>query len=215
MKERTPPSIPVVKKFPLVLAACLALCLLAAGAHAQNDFARARQVTQTATPDGAARLETDVFLVSEAAPAIIEASKPDLSKITLGTPRLFQFNQMLMTAIEKRLGSPYVYGSSGPNVFDCSGFVWSVFQSAGVQFDRVTARTLWAQNAQPREDEKYKFGTLVFFNNLKHMGIVADANGFYHASSSRGVQYSRFNDYWMSRIVGFRRIPLPAPMLAE
>lgn len=205
----------VQKKFPLVFAACLVLCSLATNAAAQNDVARPRQVAQVTTPDGVSRLETDVFLVSEAAPSPVETAKPELNKPFVAAPRIFQFNQLLMSAIEHRLGAPYVYGSSGPNVFDCSGFVWSVFQSAGVGFDRVSARDLWYQYAPPSETEKYKFGTLVFFNNLKHVGIVAGEHGFYHASSSHGVQYAPFNEYWTSRIVGYRRVPLPAPMMAE
>lgn len=203
------------KRFPLALAVCLVICSLAMNAAAQSEFSRARQVAPTYTPDGASRLETDVYLVSEAAPASPETAKPDILRPSLDGVRIFQFNRSLMSAIENRLGAPYVYGATGPNVFDCSGFVWSVFQSAGVQFDRVSARDLWSQFAPPREDDKFKFGTLVFFNNLKHVGIVADANGFYHASSSHGVQYAPFNDYWMSRIVGFRRIPLPASQVTE
>ena len=205
----------VLKKYPLVLAACLLLCTLAASAAAQTEFSRPRQVARTFTPDGQPALENDVFLVSEAAPALPEASKTEITKPTLSPLRTLQFNSLLMSAIERRLGSPYVYGATGPNVFDCSGFVWSVFQSAGVNFERVSARSLWNQFAPPSEDEKYKLGTLVFFNNLKHVGIVADANGFYHASSSHGVEYSTFNDYWTSRIVGFRRIPVPTPLVAE
>jgi peptidoglycan endopeptidase LytE len=203
------------KRFPLLLSACLSLCALAASANAQTEFARPRQVAPTYAPDGGSRLETDVVLVSEAAPVSPEAAKPELFKPTPFSPRIFQFNHQLMTAIEHRLGSPYVYGSAGPYVFDCSGFVWSAFQSAGVNFDRVSARDLWNQYAPPHEEEKYQLGTLVFFNNLKHVGIVADANGFYHASSSHGVQYAPFNDYWKARIVGYRRIPLPMPLLAE
>jgi cell wall-associated NlpC family hydrolase len=42
-------------------------------------------------------------------------------------------------------------------------------------------------------------------NRLGHMGIVADENGFYHASSSKGITYSPFKGYWEKRIVGFRR----------
>ena len=202
----------VYKRFPLALAACLTLCLLtAAGAAAQTpDFSRPRQVTQSVAPDGTPRLETDVFLVSEAPAPAAEAWKPArLSNRTV------QINQLLMSAIERRIGSRYVYGATGPYVFDCSGFVWSVFQSAGVSFDRMTARDFWYNFAPAGEGEKYKFGTLVFFNNLKHVGIVADANGFYHASSSHGVTYSTFDGYWGERIVGFRRVPLPAPLVAE
>jgi peptidoglycan endopeptidase LytE len=205
----------VQKKFPLVLAACLLLSTLAANVAAQTEFSRPRQAARTFTPDGESALETDVFLVSEAAPVLPAAAKSETAKPAQTPARLLQFNNLMMSAIEQRLGSPYVYGATGPYVFDCSGFVWSVFQSAGVSFDRVSARDLWNQFAPPREDEKYKLGTLVFFNNLKHVGIVADANGFYHASSSHGVQYAPFNDYWTSRIVGFRRVPVATPLAAE
>lgn len=55
-------------------------------------------------------------------------------------------------------------------------------------------------------EERFKFGTLVFMNKLGHIGIVADENGFYHASSSKGITYSLFKGYWEKRIVGFRRL---------
>ena len=202
--------------FPRALAACFALCLFAFGAVAQEtDQPRPRQVTQATQEDGSNRLETDVFVVSEATAASVSRYETELAKPRLVAPRLFQFNQMMMAAIDTRIGAPYVYGSSGPRVFDCSGFVWSVFQSAGVNFERGSARGFWTSFPPVGEDEKYKFGTLVFFNNLKHVGIVADANGFYHASTSQGVTYSPFNEYWSSRITGFRRVPLPALNLAD
>ncbi len=118
------------------------------------------------------------------------------------------FNQRLLQAIQTRIGIPYRYGSTGPTSYDCSGLVWSVFQEAGFNFERTSARTMW-QNSEPVEgDDRYKLGTLVFFNGLAHIGIVADANGFYQASSSQGVTYSRFDGYWGNRIVGFRRMNL-------
>lgn len=204
---------PVKTLFPRALAACFALCLFAFGVVAQTDISRPRQVTQASQPDGSQRLETDVYLVSEAA----STARPEveLVKPRLIAPRLFEFNQMMMAAIDTRIGAPYVYGTQGPRVFDCSGFVWSVFQSAGVNFERGSARDFWVNFSPVAEDEKYKFGTLVFFNNLKHVGIVADANGFYHASTSQGVTYSPFNEYWSSRITGFRRVPVSAITLAD
>ena len=202
--------------FPRALAAVFALCLFAFGVAAQEtDQPRPRQVTQATQQDGSNRLENDVFVVSEATPASVNRYETELAKPRLIAPRLFQINQMVMAAIDVRIGAPYVYGSSGPRVFDCSGFVWSVFQSAGVQFERGSARGFWATFQPVSEDEKFKFGTLVFFNNLKHVGIVADANGFYHASTSQGVTYSPFNEYWTSRITGFRRVPLPPQTLAD
>ena len=113
----------------------------------------------------------------------------------------------IIRGIESRLGIPYLYGSSGPNRYDCSGFVWSVFNEAGISFERSSARSLWAASVPVTGDERFKFGTLVFLNGLGHMGIVADENGFYHASSSKGITYSTFKGYWENRVVGFRRLP--------
>jgi cell wall-associated NlpC family hydrolase len=109
-------------------------------------------------------------------------------------------------AIKSLYGIPYRYGSTGPYTYDCSGFVWAAFQQAGIEFTRSSARTLWNESTPVEGDEKYKFGTLIFLNGLGHMGIVADENGFYHASSSKGITYSPFKGYWEKRIVGFRKL---------
>jgi len=128
-------------------------------------------------------------------------------------------SKQIMRGIESRLGIPYRYGSTGPTRYDCSGFVWSVFNEAGINFTRQSARSLWSMSIPVSGDERYKFGTLVFLNGLGHIGIVADENGFYHASSSKGITYSPFKGYWEKRVVGFRRLTtgtsLPVPTEAE
>jgi hypothetical protein len=65
---------------------------------------------------------------------------------------------------------------------------------------------LWAESEPVYGDDRFKFGTLVFFNSLGHIGIVADENGFYQASSSKGITWSPFAGYWSGRIVGYRRL---------
>ncbi len=164
------------------------------------------QTETTRTAEGRSRLENEPVIISEAEP---EAQAPKTkSNLPLVIP---QFNQMLQAAVNKRMGAPYRYGSEGPNTFDCSGFVWSVFQELGINFERGSARTFWTRFDVPTEEEKYKFGTLVFFNRLGHVGIVVDENGFYHASTSKGIMYSHFDEYWLKRLNGFRRVPLTSP----
>jgi cell wall-associated NlpC family hydrolase len=88
-----------------------------------------------------------------------------------------------------------------------------VFQEAGISFTRTSARTFWNQFEPVYGDERFAFGTLVFFNKLGHVGIVADEHGFYQASSSKGITYSPFKGYWEKRIVGYRRIPADYGMM--
>lgn len=197
--------------FPHLLTASFVLTLSTFTAFAQSDDVRPRQVTTVmATSDGTARLETDAVIVSVA--DLVRPSSGLSNATTLS--RTAQLNQLLHAAIDVRLGAPYVYGAAGPNRFDCSGFVWSVFQSAGIGFERASARTLWSRFLPAREEDRTRFGTLVFFSNLSHVGIVADEHGFYHASTSRGVVYSTFNDYWSARIDGFRRVPVEDMLFA-
>ncbi|QQS42368.1 MAG: C40 family peptidase [Acidobacteriota bacterium] len=117
---------------------------------------------------------------------------------------------MMLNSIRDKLGLRYVYGSQGPNTYDCSGFVWKVFEEAGLPFTRTSAAEYWRTFEPVEGDDRYQFGTLVFFNRLGHVGIVVDKNGFYHASTSKGVTYSKFEGYWEKRIVGYRRVPLSA-----
>jgi len=112
----------------------------------------------------------------------------------------------MMNSIQSKLGIPYRYGATGPNRYDCSGFVWAVFSESGMAHTRTSARNLWEESTPVDGDDRYKFGTLVFLNRLGHIGIVADENGFYHASSSKGITYSPFKGYWEKRIVGFRKL---------
>ena len=180
---------------------------------AQSSETDSRQTRTTLDPNGATRLETDMSaptLGEERRPRIV-GSVPSAPPVPLVAGR---FDRLLLTAIESHLGSSYHYAGTGPDSFDCSGFVWRAFQEAGFNFSRGPARSYWATFAPPSREEQYKFGTLVFFSGLTHVGIVADEKGFYHSSRHYGVVYSPFDDYWLSRIDGFRRVPvesMPVP----
>lgn len=179
---------------------------------AQSSEVDSRQTRTTVESTGATRLETDLSVppLSEERKPRAVGSVPSSTVVPLVPGR---FDRLLLTAIESHLGSPYHYTGTGPNSFDCSGFVWRTFQEAGFDFSRGPARSYWATFAPPTKEEQYKFGTLVFFSGLAHVGIVADEKGFYHASRHHGVIYSPFNDYWLSRIDGFRRVPLESTLL--
>src|SRR5262249_14602883 len=122
-----------------------------------------------------------------------------------------RFDQALLAAIQSHVGAGYHFNRTGPEDFDCSGLVWRAFQDVGVNFQRGPARSYWATFEAPPEKDQFKFGTLVFFSNLSHVGIVADEKGFYHSARHGGVMYSPFNEYWLSRIDGFRRVPIEPP----
>ena len=199
------------------LVTSLAIGALSASAFAQT---RPRLIAPISDPNDVACSPEDPALLASAAVSdskrVWEAKpKPtiDLAPSTSPTNSGFiKFEPLLLAAIDERLGARYRWGATGPNTFDCSGFVWSIFQASGINFERASARNLFARFSAPPIEEQFRFGTLVFFSGLTHVGVVADEHGFYHASRRHGVIYSRFDDYWLKRIDGFRRVPLPVPV---
>ena len=177
-----------LKKMPAYASAVCVLLIYSTQALAQNADTRPRRVFRS----------------------VAEEVKPCKTVNTKSSANSARFHHLISAAIDERLGSPYQWGGTGPDGFDCSGFVWATFHAAGIDFERGSAATLWAQFLEPPSEQQYKFGTLVFFSGQTHVGIVADERGFYHASRHNGVVYEPFNDYWLSRIDGFRRVPLPA-----
>lgn len=195
----------MILKKPLlfaVLASCSFGISVRLNAQTLNERAQADEYMQASEVIGLAAdpLETAV--------AMARVSSP-------GGSELLKFKYMMAAAIDDRLGAAYRWGGTGPSGFDCSGFVWSTFRSAGIDFERGSARNLWLRFIPAAPEEEFRFGTLVFFSGLAHVGIVADEHGFYHASRHHGVVYSPFNDYWLSRIDGFRRVPLPSMITTD
>jgi len=93
------------------------------------------------------------------------------------------------------LGTPYVESSSSKNGFDCSGFVYYVFQHHKIQVPRSSSQFMNFGMEIPIENVK-KGDILLFLsptrNVIGHVGIVTNPNGkysdFIHASSGREMK---------------------------
>ncbi|MDN0195216.1 C40 family peptidase [Streptomyces sp. S.PNR 29] len=80
----------------------------------------------------------------------------------------------------RKLGSPYVWGATGPNAFDCSGLVQAAYRSAGVSLPR----TSYAQISAGRRVSRSELapGDLVFFySGISHVGIYVGNGQMIHA----------------------------------
>jgi cell wall-associated NlpC family hydrolase len=80
----------------------------------------------------------------------------------------------------QKLGSPYVWGATGPNAFDCSGLVQAAYRAAGVSLPRTT----YSQIAAGRRVSRSELlpGDLVFFYaGISHVGIYVGNGRMIHA----------------------------------
>jgi len=78
----------------------------------------------------------------------------------------------MKAVVEHHLGRPYVWGAAGLKSFDCSGFVWRVLFDNGVLIKRTTARKLYVSLPVVPAERKWEHGNIVFFDDLRHCGIV-------------------------------------------
>ncbi|MDQ2722566.1 MAG: C40 family peptidase, partial [Actinomycetota bacterium] len=103
----------------------------------------------------------------------------------------------LQAALSK-LGSPYVYGATGPNAFDCSGLTQWAFKQVGISIPRTAEAQ--AGSGTPVSRDQLQPGDLVFFYSpVSHVGIYAGNGNVVHASTEgqpvkvAPMQYMPFN----------------------
>ena len=91
---------------------------------------------------------------------------------------------------QEYLGCPYVYGGSGPDSFDCSGFTMYVFKNFGINLSH--SATAQSRVGEYVDKEDLMPGDLVFFKDYQtmdgigHVGIYIGDGDFIHASSGTG-----------------------------
>jgi peptidoglycan DL-endopeptidase CwlO len=104
------------------------------------------------------------------------------------------------------LGTPYVWGASGPGAFDCSGFTSYVFAQVGVSLPHNAAAQYGYGVPVSRDD--LQPGDLVFFDGLGHVGIYIGGGQFVHAPHTGDVvKISSVYDSWYAATwVGARRL---------
>lgn len=97
---------------------------------------------------------------------------------------------------ESHLGAPWVFGATGPNAFDCSGLVYSVFRDAGLfgvigNGSARTATQMWDYFAARGQASPYNGepGDLVIFGNGAHIGIYV-GSGVVISALVYGVAFS-------------------------
>lgn len=109
------------------------------------------------------------------------------------------------------IGVPYLWGGTTPSGFDCSGFVYYMFNKHGVNMTRSTSSNLYLQGSQITKS-KLQPGDLVFYavnspGVISHVGFYVGDNKFISATSSNGIQVvSLDNSYWSKYYVGAKRV---------
>lgn len=93
--------------------------------------------------------------------------------------------QAILNEAYKHLGQKYVWGATGPDNFDCSGFTSYVYkQAAGIDISRTTYTQI--DVGKPVSEDQLKPGDLVF-PHTGHVGIYVGNGQMIHAPQTGDV----------------------------
>lgn len=113
----------------------------------------------------------------------------------------------LIAVARTKLGKKYVYGSKGPNTFDCSGFVYWCLNQIGVNQSYITSsgwRTV-GKYKKITDFSKMKKGDIIVVYG--HVGIAISNSRVIDASSSNGKIVERdMGDWWKRNFICAWRI---------
>lgn len=127
-------------------------------------------------------------------------------------PNLSTGGNQIVSFAKQYLGYRYVYGGTSPSTgFDCSGFIYYVFNSCGYSISRSLGAQ--ANTGVAVSKAELQPGDIVFFNNtssgaLGHVGIYIGSGTMIHAANSnRGVVTDTINSgYYNTYYYTARRI---------
>jgi len=106
--------------------------------------------------------------------------------------------ETLLERAKSKLGDSYVYAATGPDHFDCSGFVYYLFKESGVRIPRSSLPQ--SQSGEKLSREEIQKGDILFFDthergHVNHSGVYLGDGKFIHASSGKayGVTISELD----------------------
>ncbi|MDR2149828.1 MAG: C40 family peptidase [Spirochaetaceae bacterium] len=127
-----------------------------------------------------------------------------------GTSNAQTIRELILETAKQYRGTPYRYGGTTPDGFDCSGFVSFVYQKAAGIAIPHSSKGLW-NSGKALQLEQAEPGDIIAFADhgvISHVAILFDTDHIIHAVSAgprRGVIVSPLADrYFGPRIIGAR-----------
>lgn len=111
---------------------------------------------------------------------------------------------------EQQLGKKYVFGTAGPNTFDCSGLITYTSKHFGWTMPHFTGSQVKYGKAVSKNKSAWLPGDLIFFNlgdgPNSHVGIWTGSQLLNAPNSRSVVRLDTMNNYYLSHVTAVRRL---------
>ena len=159
-------------------------------------LATARKELATKKSEVQAKLAKAHQLLDSLTPAVRQAfnNAGTINPASVSIPPGSSVGRAALAAGAKKIGTPYVYGATGPNAFDCSGFVQWSFAQVGVSLPRTSEEQ---ENVGPHitSISQLQPGDIVIMYGGEHVGIYAGNGIVLHAPHTGAyVRYEQLSD---------------------
>src|SRR5574344_905118 len=155
--------------------------------------------------------------------AVLAAISLLASAVPAFAEKVSDARQKLITYSLKFRGTPYLYGATGPDSFDCSGFVFTMIgDSCGIKLPHSASGIFNSDKMEHISPTVREPGDLTFFKSsdgtVNHVAIYLGKRKFIHAASDgphTGVIVSTLDEnYWHTHYAGSARF-LPTTKQAK
>ncbi|MFJ2580537.1 NlpC/P60 family protein [Kitasatospora aureofaciens] len=173
----------------------------AADAKAKADAAQAAQQAAQQAADRASRDSSRANLGSQSSSSK-PSSSPSSSPVAKPAPGS-SIGAAALSYAATKVGSPYGWGDTGPNSFDCSGLMVWAFDQAGATLPRTSQAQAGAGTRIGTDLSQAQPGDLlIFFGDAHHVGIYAGNGQVLHAPKPGAfVRYEAVSNMPLSSIV--------------